>query len=269
MEPSALTVNTMPNSSRSWRSRRGAHETTKYAPVLRFAPQRGKIKWLCCADPGSAPSAGGLYGTRCRTCCNVERVRMAMPAGGRCCGLLAVCSEAALARVGRGGAAAADPFGRGDSVAVSLGGVRFRLPHDLHALDRDDRTDYTPPGRGGRKSAAFCLSDGGTVRGALRGGCSPFTDGLRHCADRFFERAAVAASTGAGRELDGTLSVRGTVPADWKHPTECDRVFVKGRLTSRSWAACSSASGSSGNAQRERVFRVAGGERGCAAPAAL
>lgn len=126
-----------------------------------------------------------------------------------------------------------------------------------------------PPGRGGRKSAAFCLSDGGTVRGALRGGCSPFTDGLRHCADRFFERAAVAASTGAGRELDGTLSVRGTVPADWKHPTECDRVFVKGRLTSRSWAACSSASGSSGNAQRERVFRVAGGERGCAAPAAL
>ena len=78
-----------------------------------------------------------------------------------------------------------------------------------------------------------------------------------------------AASTGAGRELDGTLSVRGTVPADWKHPTECDRVFVKGRLTSRSWAACSSASGSSGNAQRERVFRVAGGERGCAAPAAL
>lgn len=67
--------------------------------------------------------------------------------------------EAALARVGRGGAAAADPFGRGDSVAVSRGGVRFRLPHDLHALDRDDRTDYTPPGRGAGNPLLFaCLT---------------------------------------------------------------------------------------------------------------
>lgn len=180
MEPSALTVNTMPNSSRSWRSRRGAHETTKYTPVLRFAPQRGKSKWLCCAR-----SRKRSFCWRALWHSVPDLLQRGAGTDGYACwwALLRLAGSVQRGSSGAGGPGlalpAADPFGHGDSVAVSLGGVRFRLPHDLHALDRDDRTDYTPPGRGGRKSAAFCLSDGGTVRGALRGGCSPFTDGLR------------------------------------------------------------------------------------------